>query len=131
MHAPVVLLAWLSQFFLARVSRSTNVNPGTGKQIVGAPVDDVISRSTDWRKTSQVRLPTSASRHNTHRQKNCRTLRRGKNLPFGSKSVSLRVKTFARKGTREGNGSAAMDTLSIRTVHHNTHGHGRSTRIHT
>ena len=28
MHVPVVLLAWLSQFFLAKVSRSTNVNSG-------------------------------------------------------------------------------------------------------
>ena len=121
--------AWLSQFFLARVSRSTNVNPGkeTGKQIVSARVGDVIIRSTDWRKTSQVRLPTSASRHYTHRKKRLSDFATRKEpLPLIlAVGVSSRVKTFARKGAREGDGSAAMDTLSNRTFV------TTPTRIHT
>ena len=68
----------------------------------------------------------SVSRHYTHRKKkNCRTLRRGKNRYHLAVGVSSRVKTFARKGAREGDGSAAMDTLSIRTFV------TTPTRIHT
>ena len=54
----------------------------------------MISRSTDWRKTRQVRLPTSASGRYTHRKKNCRTLRRGKNRYHLAVGVSSRVKTI-------------------------------------
>ena len=46
-------------------------------------------------------------------KKNCRTLRWGKNRHHLAAGVSSRVKTFARKGAREGDGSVAMDTLSI------------------
>ncbi len=47
------------------------------------------------------------------------SLRRGKNRYHLAVGVSSRVKTFARKGAREGDGLAAMDTLSIRTSRHN------------
>ena len=112
-------------FFLARVSRSTNANPGNQQADRGSTsrLDDVISRSTDWRKTSQVRLPTSASRllHYTHRKKkNCWTLRRGKNLTFGSgrklKSQDLREKESKGRGRIGGDGHTVDPYVRHNTV---------------
>ena len=109
-------------FFLARVSTVDLPmwTQETGKQIVGARVGDVISRSTDWRKTSQVRLPTSASRHYTHRKKKLSDFATRKEpLPFGS-GRKLKSQDLCKKGSK-GRGRIGGDGHTVDPyVRHNT-----------
>ena len=90
----------------------------TGKQIVSAWVGDVIIRTIDWRKTSQVRLPSSASRHYTHRKKKTVGLcgkERTVTINFGS------GRKLKSQDLRKGRGRIGGDGHTVEPyVRHNT-----------
>ena len=107
----------------------------TGKQIVGAlklgaRVDDVISRSTDWRKDKPGQA-ANFGKPSLHapKKENRRTLRRGKYLPFGS-GRKLTNQDLSQE-REQGRGTDRRRWTHCRSVRSSQHRHGRSTRVRT
>ena len=88
---------------------------------MGARVGDVISRSTDWRKTSQVRLPTvgKPSLHAPKKNRVSDFATRKEPLPFGS-GRKLKSQDLRKKGSK-GRGRIGGDGHTVDPyVRHNT-----------